>query len=51
VRAVETAADTIRYKDPHLVAIEKVILFVNERLGSMTSVIQTGQAAHAVALV
>ena len=48
--AVEAAADTLRYEDPHLVAIEKAILSVNERLRSMTSVIQTGQAAHATAL-
>jgi hypothetical protein len=49
-RAVEAAADTIRHEDPHLVAIEKAIPSVNEHLRSITSVIQTGQAAHTVAL-
>jgi len=47
---VEAAADTLRHEDPHLVAISKAIPSVNERLRSMTSVIQTGQAANAVAL-
>jgi hypothetical protein len=49
-RAVEAAADTICHEDPHLVAIKKAIPSVNERLRSTTSVMQTGQAEHAVAL-
>jgi Centromere DNA-binding protein complex CBF3 subunit, domain 2 len=48
--AVLAAADTLRHEDPHLVAIEKAIPSVNERLRSMTGVIQTGQAAHVVSL-
>jgi hypothetical protein len=48
--AVLAAADTLRHEDPHLVAIEKAIPSVSERLRSITSVIQTGQAAHAVGL-
>jgi Centromere DNA-binding protein complex CBF3 subunit, domain 2 len=48
--AVLAAADTLRHEDPHLVAIEKAIPSVNERLWSMTGVIQTGQAAHVVSL-
>lgn len=40
----------MRHEDPHLVAIEKAIPSVNERLRSITSVIQTGQAAQAVGL-
>ena len=48
--AVLAAADTVCHEDPHLVAIEKAIPSVNERLRSMTSIMQTGQATHAVAL-
>jgi CBS domain containing-hemolysin-like protein len=48
--AVEAATDTLRHEDVYLVAIEKAILSVNERLQSITSVIQTGQASHAIAL-
>jgi hypothetical protein len=48
--AVEAATDTLCHEDPHLVAIAKAIPSVNERLRSLTSVIQTGQATHAVAL-
>ncbi len=39
--AVEAAVDTLCHKDPHLVAITKAIPSVNERLRSLTSVIQT----------
>ena len=48
--AVLAAADTFCHEDPHLVAIKKAIPSVNERLRSITSVIQTGQASHAIAL-
>jgi hypothetical protein len=48
--AVEAATDTLRYEDPHLVTIEKAIPSVNERLRSITSVIQTRQASYAVML-
>lgn len=48
--AVLAAVDTRCHEDPHLVAIEKAIPSVNEHLRSMTSVIQTGQAAHAASL-
>lgn len=48
--AVLAAADTLQHEDPHLVAIAKAIPSVNERLRSLTSVIQTGQASHATAL-
>jgi hypothetical protein len=48
--AVLAAADTLYHEDPHLVAIEKAIPSVSERLRSITSVVQTGQAAHAVGL-
>jgi hypothetical protein len=48
--AILAAANTLRHEDPHLVAIEKAIPSVNERLRSMTSVVQTGQAAHATGL-
>ena len=48
--AVDSAADTLCHKDPHLVAIAKAIPSVNERLRSITSVIQTRQATHAIAL-
>lgn len=48
--SVLAAADTTRHEDPHLVAIEKAIPSVNEYLRSMTSVIQTGQAAYAASL-
>jgi hypothetical protein len=48
--AVEAATDTLRPEDLYLVAIEKGILSINERLQSMKNVIQTGQASHAVAL-
>jgi hypothetical protein len=50
VTAVEAATDTLCHKDPHLVAIEKAIPSVNKRLQSITSVIQTKQASHAVTL-
>jgi hypothetical protein len=48
--AVLAAADTLGHEDPHLVAIKKAIPAVNERLRSITSVIQTGHAAQATAL-
>jgi hypothetical protein len=48
--AIKTATDTICYEDLHLVAIEKAIPSVNERLWSMTSVMQTGQVVHTVVL-
>lgn len=48
--AVEAAADTIRHEDPHLVAIEKAIPSVNERLRSIASVMQTGQGSLATGL-
>jgi hypothetical protein len=48
--AVEAAADTLRHEDPHLVAIQKAIPSVNERLRAISSIVQTGQAAQAVSL-
>lgn len=47
---VEAAADTLCHKDLHLAAIEKAIPFVNKHLQSITSVIQTKQAAYTIAL-
>lgn len=47
---VNTASDTLRYEDPHLVAIQKAIPSVNERLRVVSSIIQTGQAAQAISL-
>jgi hypothetical protein len=36
--AVEAVTDTLCHKDLYLIAIKKAILFVNERLRSITSV-------------
>jgi hypothetical protein len=37
-------------QDPHTIAIQKAIPAVNDRLGTMTGIIQNGQATHAQAL-
>jgi hypothetical protein len=48
--AVKAVTDTLCYKDPYFVTIEKTILSVNKRLRNITSVIQTRQAFYAVTL-
>lgn len=40
VRTVEVLTDIFCYKDFYLITIEKTILFVNEHLQSITSVVQ-----------
>jgi hypothetical protein len=47
---IKAATDTLCHKDLHLIIIKKTILFVNKRLQSITSVIQTRQAFYAVVL-
>src|SRR5437588_5510324 len=37
-------------QDPHTIAIQKAIPAVNDRLRTMTGIIQNGQASHAQAL-